>query len=91
MVELITKSAKLAIYFALYVSIGAGLLGWVPDVLSILEGVSIPNIIPLTLSCTISTLNWLFSPALVKFALTIWFTFPLVKLGYYLSFKFASA
>lgn len=90
MYGLIKTVIRLATFVAMYTIALSYLLDWMPQIAEFFTVNGVPPVIITVLMCTISTLNWLFTPALIKIALTIWLILPSVKLSLYFSHKVAT-
>lgn len=89
--HLISATVKIAWLITSYSTIMIHLAGLSGDVLRIftdLFGTGVPQIVGFVMGCTISTLNWLFTPEGVNLAMTVWLTFPAIKFTLYLTKKF---
>lgn len=88
MVATIIKTAiKVAWFNTSYVLIIGNMLGILPTFLSALPAVDTSLVITSIIGGVIGTLNWLFTPGIVKMAMYLWLAVPFIKLGMYISYK----
>lgn len=94
MFHIIHMAAKIAFYIAGYATILVHLTqasGYVLGIFTDLFGNGVPEQVAAVLSCTVSTLNWIFTKKGVDLALLCFISWPAVKFSLYLSHKFVSA
>lgn len=89
MIGIIKSAAHVTWLAASYIAIMIYLTNGLYDVFDMLGGTfgTIPQLIVNVMGCVISTLNWIFSPVAVKFAMAVWWLWPEIKLGIYVSHK----
>lgn len=89
MIGIIKSSLHITWLSLSYIAIMIYLTNGLYDVFNMLGGSfgTLYSLVIQVIGCTISTLNWIFSPVAVKFAMAVWWLWPEIKLGIYVSHK----
>lgn len=91
MFALISSAVKIAFLISSYATILiylSQMTGYFLATLTDLFANGVPELVGYTLFTTISTLNWIFTPALIELAMTIWLVLPAIRLTIYIYHKF---
>ena len=94
MFHIIHMATKVAFYLVGYATILVHLAqanGYVLRIFTDLFDNGVPDQVAAVLSCTVSTLNWIFTKKGVDLALLAFISWPAVKFSLYISHKFISA
>lgn len=90
MFGLIKSGIRLVALVGMYSIAITYLLEWGPAFAEFFVVSGLPPVIITVITCTISTLNWFFTPVIVKIALVIWLALPSVKITLYFAHKVAT-
>lgn len=87
MFGLIKSTIRIGILISMYAIAIPYVLEWIPQIVEFFTVTGVPPIVMTVVMCTISTLNWIFTPAIVKIGITIWLLIPPIKLTIYFMHK----
>lgn len=90
MFGLIKSIVKLGILVSSYTIIIPYLLEWGPAFAEFFIINGLPPVVLSVITCTVATLNWIFSPTIVNIAIVIWLLIPPIKLTIYFMHKVAT-